>query len=249
MKVLAVIPARYHSTRLDKKLLRNISGISMIERVFRNVSESKLIDHIIIATDHEDIKVHCQSFGAEVVMTDVKHQSGTDRIAEVAHNKSDFDIVINIQGDEPLIHSEHIRDVLENFKQEEVQISTLAQEINHDQDFNNPNVVKLVKSVKNKVLYFSRSAIPFQRDKEGSFTPLKHIGVYAYRRDCLLELSMLPVSNLESIEKLEQLRWMENGYDVYAQLSPRPLIGVDTEEDLLKVEAYLQKGSIKKEGE
>ncbi len=232
MKVLAVIPARLHSTRLDNKPLVDIIGKPLIQHVYERVIACTNIDKVIIATDHIDILKVCQGFGAHVEMTKANHPSGTDRVGEVANRYTEYDVIINVQGDEPLLDPAHVNDLLDCFEDDKVEIATLAQKVISKHDFNNPNVVKLVKSINNRVLYFSRSAIPFDRDGKANYVPLKHVGLYAFRRKVLSELIRLPQSELEKTEKLEQLRWMDHGYSIHCRINNIPLLGIDTPEDL-----------------
>ncbi|MCB0509885.1 MAG: 3-deoxy-manno-octulosonate cytidylyltransferase [Bacteroidetes bacterium] len=233
MRVLGVIPARMASTRFPGKALVDIAGKSMLQRVFEQARKSPFLNEIIIATDHEDIFKAAQSFGAKVMMTSTKHQNGTERCAEVLANlNSNFDILINIQGDEPFFDPQNIESLLSCFKQEEVQIASLVKRIEREEDISNPTVVKVVFNEKMKALYFSRAAIPFDREKVGiSFH--KHIGIYAFRAEPLKDLVVLKPSRLESIENLEQLRWLENNYSIHLALTEHDSNSVDTPEDLL----------------
>jgi len=245
LKVLAVIPARLHSTRLAKKALIEISGKPLIQWVYEKAVACSAIDKVIVATDHLDIYTACQAFGAAVEMTKEEHPSGTDRVGEVAQRHDEYDLILNIQGDEPFLDPSHIDDLLACFSNENVKIATLAQEIKNIEDFDNPNVVKLVRSSYNKVLYFSRAGIPFDRDKTNGMTALKHVGIYAFRRKTLEDLIQLAESQLEKTERLEQLRWLDNGFDVYCGINNKPLLGIDTQEDLdLFRKMVLQTGRI-----
>ncbi len=179
------------------------------------------------------------------MMTRLDHESGTDRVAEVLESHSEFDLVINVQGDEPLIHADHLNAIIDLFENENVHIATLAQPIKNSNDSKDPNVVKLVKSRSNKVLYFSRASIPFVRDENIFHQAYKHLGVYAFRSATLLEIAGLSPSELEKLEKLEQLRWLQNGYDIHVALTHRDLHGVDVDSDLERVEEMLKKRWVK----
>ena len=243
MKVLAVIPARYASTRFPGKPLADIHGKPMIQHVYERAQSIPSISKTIVATDDDRIKKVVKGFGGNVAMTSANHESGTDRCAEVV-NKLDesFDIVINIQGDEPSIESIQIEQVLELFKNPRVQIGTLAKEIYSKEDFQNPNVVKVVFNQMQSALYFSRSTIPFQRDQSAPQPKyFKHIGLYAFKPDVLIEVSQLPQSELEKAESLEQLRWLDNGYSIGVGITQVENIGIDSPEDLQKL---LDKGSL-----
>jgi 3-deoxy-manno-octulosonate cytidylyltransferase (CMP-KDO synthetase) len=245
-KVIGVIPARYSSTRFPGKPLVDILGKPMIQWVYENATGSKLLDFLIVATDDERIYNVVKSFGGNVIMTPSDIQTGTDRVAYVL-NEFDADIVANIQGDEPLLTSEMIDRAIEPFlNSEKVDISTLAVKINNVDLIFNPNVVKVVFDKDKIALYFSRSPIPFCRDAKnekdwlrlGNF--YKHIGLYVYSRESLLRFVSLRRSSLEEIEKLEQLRALENGFRIKVVISESDTIGVDTPEDVEKVVAFLK---------
>jgi 3-deoxy-manno-octulosonate cytidylyltransferase (CMP-KDO synthetase) len=245
-KVIGVIPARYSSTRFPGKPLVDILGKPMIQWVYENAMGSKLLDFLIVATDDERIYNVVKSFGGNVIMTPSDIQTGTDRVAYVL-NEFDADIVANIQGDEPLLTSEMIDRAIEPFlNSEKVDISTLAVKINDVDLIFNPNVVKVVFDKDKIALYFSRSPIPFCRDAKnekdwlrlGNF--YKHIGLYVYSRESLLRFVSLRRSSLEEIEKLEQLRALENGFRIKVVISESDTIGVDTPEDVEKIVAFLK---------
>jgi 3-deoxy-manno-octulosonate cytidylyltransferase (CMP-KDO synthetase) len=245
-KVIGVIPARYSSKRFPGKPLVDILGKPMIQWVYENAMGSKLLDFLIVATDDERIYNVVKSFGGNVIMTPSDIQTGTDRVAYVL-NEFDADIVANIQGDEPLLTSEMIDRAIEPFlNSEKVDISTLAVKINDVDLIFNPNVVKVVFDKDKIALYFSRSPIPFCRDAKnekdwlrlGNF--YKHIGLYVYSRESLLRFVSLRRSSLEEIEKLEQLRALENGFRIKVVISESDTIGVDTPEDVEKVVAFLK---------
>lgn len=238
MKILGIIPARYASTRFPAKPLVSIYGKSMIQRVYQQAQKSDLLTKLVVATDDERIYNEVKSFGGEVLMTSENHKNGTERCAEVLEIlNSDFDIVINIQGDEPFFESSSIELISSCFNDKKTDIATLVKEIQYQEDLESKTVVKAVISVQNKALYFSRQAIPCVRNCE-SENPLnehtfyKHIGIYAFRTNVLKEIVKLPESKLEKAESLEQLRWLENGYNITTNLSTHDSNSVDTPEDL-----------------
>ncbi|MEP7170089.1 MAG: 3-deoxy-manno-octulosonate cytidylyltransferase [Bacteroidota bacterium] len=238
-KIIGIIPARYASTRFPGKPLAMIGDMSMIERVYRQALKSKRLDHIIVATDDVKIKKHVESFEGNVVMTSPDHQSGTDRCAEIINKeKEKWDVVINIQGDEPFIDPEQIDLLISCFEDEQIQIATLIKKISNQEDIKNPNIVKVVKDIKNQALYFSRSEIPFNKNKDGDYY-FSHIGIYGYRPDVLEKISEFNQTRLEKMESLEQLRWLENGYSIKIAISDHENISIDTPEDLEKIKALL----------
>ena len=247
MKFIAVIPARYASTRFPGKPLAILGGKTVIERVYEQVS--KVIDEVYVATDDERIRQTVEGFGGKAVMTSPDHKSGTDRIEEAVEIiGTDADVVVNVQGDEPFIHESQIRTVCECFNDEATQIATLGKPFGRtpsDIDaIENPNSPKITVSKNGYALYFSRSVIPFCRGKQReswpeSFPYLKHIGLYAYRREVLHEVTLLPQGELEKAESLEQLRWLENGYKIKVGTTDIETVGIDTPEDLAKAETIL----------
>lgn len=231
-----IIPARYASTRLPEKAMKIIKGKPVIQWVYKACSKVKDIHEVIIATDHSNIMKAAEGFGAKAMLTSTEHQSGTDRCAEVAE-QINADYIINVQGDEPFINPDHINSMINYLLvNKEVNILTLFHELPHA-EVSNPNSVKLVKDKNNKVLYFSRSPIPYERN---SFQEpfLKHVGIYAFKRETLMELSALKASALELAEGLEQLRWLENGLEIYGIQVPGTSISIDTQEDLEKARRY-----------
>lgn len=236
-KILGIIPARYASTRFPAKPLADISGKSMIQRVYERASTSKSLAKVVVATDHEKIYAHVKQFGGEACMTREDHQSGTDRCYEALSQETEqFDYVINIQGDEPFIAPEQI-DLLASCFSTEVSLATLVKQIDSSAALLNPNVVKAVLDKDGYALYFSREALPHQRGiskedwlKHGIF--YKHIGIYGYQSKALAEIVKLPVSALEKAEALEQLRWLENGYKIKTRETAIESMGIDTPEDL-----------------
>lgn len=241
MSVLAIIPARYASTRFPGKPLVDIAGKSMIRRVYDQVCNANLVTKVIVATDDNSIFDHVKSFGGEVIMTSSTHLSGTDRCAEVANALPEYEIVINVQGDEPFLSPEDVNRVVQPLlDHDELTISTLATPVNTTQTLFDPNAVKVVLNEHNRALYFSRQAIPFMRKIPQSdwlkhHRYLKHLGIYGFDRETLLNLSQLPASRLEQSESLEQLRWLESGYAIFVGITPNDSIGIDTPEDLQRL--------------
>ena len=232
MKTICVIPARYASTRLPGKPLKDICGKPMICRVFERAKLAKKISDVIVATDDERIFQAVEENSGRAVMTRADHKTGTDRLAEVAEKFPDVDVVINVQGDEPLIEGSLIDELVTEFeKDEQLQMATVATELREESDMKNPNNVKVVTDKNNDALYFSRSLIPYPRNS-GKSKVYKHIGIYAYRREFLLNYSKTEPTALEQTESLEQLRALENGYKIRVIKSDCKFIGVDTPEDL-----------------
>lgn len=241
MKAVGIIPARFNSTRFPGKPLADIKGKTMIRRVYEQAEKSDLLSAIFVATDDERIVTEVNSFSGNALMTSSKHQSGTDRCFELLEKigKDKYDIVVNIQGDEPFIHPEQIDKVIRGFKHENVQISTLGHSITDSRDLISPSLVKIVRKANGEALYFSRSPIPFVRESSNKdwtklHPYLKHIGIYAYRSKVLEEIVKLPVSALEKSESLEQLRWLENGYSIMVEITDKESFPVDYPEDLKK---------------
>ncbi len=245
MQTLGIIPSRFASTRFPGKPLVEINGKTMIQRVYLQACKAKMLSKVIIATDDERIYNHVQSFGGQVIMTNHNHQSGTDRCAEVAMFFQDMEAIVNIQGDEPFINPQQIDLVVQQLKQNTtINIATLAKKITKSAQLFSPNIVKVVFNKDNIAQYFSRSPIPFLRNvkkedwlNEGIF--YKHIGLYGYRIETLLEISKLPMSVLEKAESLEQLRWLENGYKIGIGLTDIETIGIDTPKDLEQASSSL----------
>ena len=232
MKALAIIPARLASTRLARKALRDVAGLPMVGRVYRAVAASPVLEKVIVATDSEEIMDVCRQHGWESRMTSSAHRSGTERVQEVATTDS-ADVYLNVQGDEPLTRPEHISALLAVMEDPRVQVGTLATPASAE-DIPNPNAVKVVTDLAGRALYFSRATIPHDRDR---ISPAyrKHLGVYAYRKQALDRFVSLPESSLEKAERLEQLRFLENGIPIHVGHTPYDTVGVDTEEDLQRV--------------
>ncbi|KAA6460174.1 3-deoxy-manno-octulosonate cytidylyltransferase [Acidobacteria bacterium AB60] len=241
-RIAGVIPARLGSTRLSRKVLRLIAGRPMLEWVWSAARDSGLMDPVLIATDSEEVAATCQTRGIPAVMTSPACASGSDRVREVAATLA-ADILVNIQGDEPTLTPEFFPPLLALFDRPEVQVATLAVPCPAE-EIANPNAVKVVTANDGKALYFSRARIPFDRDGAGFQGYRKHLGIYAYRRQALERFASLPTGRLEQVERLEQLRLLENGIDIYVAAAPHDTIGVDTEEDLARAEAVLlQRGA------
>jgi 3-deoxy-manno-octulosonate cytidylyltransferase (CMP-KDO synthetase) len=250
-EILGVIPARYASQRFPGKSLARIAGKSMIQHVFERAGQASYLTHLVIATDDARIADEARTFGAPVRMTRADHLSGTDRVAEVARTHP-AQVVVNIQGDEPLIDPSAIdAAVLSLLQDPDARMGTLKRRIDHPDELDNPNVVKVVTDHSGNALYFSRSPIPYLRG-DGETQHFKHIGLYVYRRDFLLGCSSLPVGPLEQAERLEQLRALENGYRIRVVETSYDSIGVDTPEDYERVSqlfpALLATGSPSRHG-
>ncbi len=242
-EIIGVIPARYESKRFPHKVLAEINGYPLIYYTFQQSKKSKLISDIIIATDSEVVFDRCRKYNLNVMMTSTKHQSGTDRVIEVM-SKTNGEIYVNIQGDEPLIKPEMIDLCIQPFlDNQDTEISTLKKRITKSEDIKNTNIVKVVTSVDDKALYFSRSPIPFNRDDISDADYYKHVGIYCYSNTALKKISQLKISNLERIEKLEQLRFLENGMKITVIETTFESIGVDTVEDLEIVRKLLNNNS------
>src|ERR1043166_2600143 len=238
MRAIAVIPARLASTRLPRKMLREIGGKPLIGVVYEAVRSSPLLSDVVIATDSEEILAVCRTHGWKSLMTSRAHRSGTERVHEVSVREA-ADVYINVQGDEPLIRSEHIAALLQVMDNPEAQVGTLMTPAAAE-DIPNPNAVKVVADLHGHALYFSRATIPFDRDRTQS-RYFKHLGLYAYRKDALDRFVSLPESALEKSERLEQLRFLENGIAIYVAETAHDSVGVDTEEDFQRVLEILQK--------
>jgi 3-deoxy-manno-octulosonate cytidylyltransferase (CMP-KDO synthetase) len=235
-KILGVIPARFASTRFPGKVLAQIAAKTMLEHVYERASLSTYLTSVIIATDDDRIRTVARSFGARVRMTRSDHLSGTDRAAEVASAEEDVEIVVNIQGDEPLISPEAIdAAILPLVHEPDLVMGTLKKRIEDPREITDPNVVKVVTNRSGDAVYFSRCAIPFAREASEGTPYFKHIGLYVYRRDFLLAYPALPVGPLETAERLEQLRALENGFSIRVVETEYESLGVDTPQDLERV--------------
>ena len=243
MNFIAIIPARYASTRFPGKPLAILGGKPVIQRVYEQVS--RVLDHVYVATDDLRIYDAVMAFGGRAVMTRADHKSGTDRICEALDKiGGQYDVVINVQGDEPFIQPSQIQTVMAAFETPETQIATLGKRFDSIAAVENPNSPKIVTDNNGFALYFSRSPIPFVRGKEkqewlSAYPFLKHIGLYAYRAEVLRQVTKLPQSSLELAESLEQLRWLQNGYKIKVGLTDVETVGIDTPADLEKAERFL----------
>lgn len=243
-QVVGVIPARLASTRLPRKVLREIAGKPMLAWVYEAAAGAGVFDRLIIATDSEEVAEVCRARGWEVRLTSAELTSGTDRVHAVAGElaredaKIESAIFVNIQGDEPLLRREHFEALLGPFSQAEVNVSTVMTPCSAV-DVSNPNAVKVVVDGRGRALYFSRAPIPWDRDGRGDVAYWKHLGLYAYRKAALDRFATQPASRLESAERLEQLRLLENGIDIYLEPVEFDTIGVDTEADLKVAEGLL----------
>ena len=240
MKIACIIPSRYASTRLPGKPLRMIAGETLVHRVYERAALAKLPDIVIVATDNEKIESEVKSFGGRVMMTAPDHPTGTDRLAEVAASLPDYDIVVNVQGDEPFINPDVIDSLAKMLaERDDLDMTTAAAPLKED-EYDDPSAVKVVVNQKGEALYFSRSLIPYPRN-EFSVPPLKHVGIYAYRRDFLLAYAGMKQTPLEKTESLEQLRALEMGYKIGVIRIDSEDIGIDTEEDLKKANRLFER--------
>ena len=243
MKFIGIIPARFASTRFPGKPLAMLGGKTVIQRVYEQATA--ILDEAYVATDDERIYQAVEQFGGRAIMTRTDHKSGTDRIEEAAEKiGTQADVIINIQGDEPFIQQSQIETLIHLFDDPTTQIGTLGKRFETIEAVQNPNSPKIVTDKRGFALYFSRSIIPYIRGKEQDewrqhFPFLKHLGLYAYRREVLREITLLPQSPLEIAESLEQLRWLENGYRIRVGLTDVETVGIDTPEDLQRAEAFL----------
>ena len=235
-KILGVIPARLDSRRLPRKVLQDIAGKPMLYWVHRNASRSPLLTGLVVATDSDEVRNFCDSAGIPVMMTG-RHPSGTDRVNEVME-RTDAGIYVNIQGDEPTLRPEQLDQLVEPLLKGQAPVSTLKTALDAEQA-RDPNNVKVVTDLSGRALYFSRHAIPFDRDGTGGARYFKHIGLYGYTREALARFHSLPQSSLERTEKLEQLRFLQNGIPIIVVETPHDTIGVDTEEDLERASAFM----------
>lgn len=247
LKFIAIIPARYASTRFPGKPLARLGGMPVIERVYRQVKG--VVEDVVVATDDERILAAVEAFGGRAVMTSDKHRSGTDRCWEAYQKQGEeYDVVINVQGDEPFIAHSQLRAIMACFEDEATDIATLVKPFTAEDGLaalENPNSPKVVLDSESRAIYFSRSVIPYLRGVEREqwlehYTFYKHIGMYAFRREALREVTSLEPSPLEMAESLEQLRWLENGYKIGVGISSIETVGIDTPEDLERAEEFLR---------
>jgi 3-deoxy-manno-octulosonate cytidylyltransferase (CMP-KDO synthetase) len=241
MKIIAVIPARYASTRFPAKLMQDLGGKTVILRTYEAAITTKLFDDVFVVTDSDIIFKEIVSNGGKAIKSIKEHESGSDRIAEVVQNL-DVDIVVNVQGDEPFIDTDPLQKVIEVFKNDlakQVDLASVMREIINEDDINNPNNVKVVVDQNGFALYFSRSVIPYPREKNVGVRYFQHIGIYAFRKQALLDFYHLPMKSLEASEKLEQLRYLEFGKRIKMVETTHVGIGIDTAEDLKKARKML----------
>lgn len=240
MKKIAFIPARYAATRFPGKLMQKISDQSIISMVYNNAREMELFDDVVVATDSDIIAEEIDRIGGKFIKSKHEHQSGSDRIAEACKNMQ-VDVVVNIQGDEPFIKKQPLEDLLKSFKDETVRVASLMQKFPDNESHENSNIVKVVCNRFNDALYFSRSVIPYKRNKSVEEVFYRHVGVYAYRKDVLLQFTEWPMGVLEKMEMLEQLRYLENGVSIRMVETNEASVGIDTPEDLKKAIAFYNK--------
>ena len=243
MKFLGVIPSRYASTRLEGKPLKDICGHTMVEWVYKRALKSKL-DSVVIATDDERIVKEVEAFGGNVILTRKDHLNGTSRIAEVCETYTDYDVIVNIQGDEPLIEPDMINSIIDSFVEDNtIPMSTLKYKLTDMSEIENSNAVKVVTDKNDFAIYFSRSVIPYPRNLNMN-NYYKHVGIYGYKREFVMEYAKMPSTPLELSESLEQLRVLENGYKIKVLETPYKIIGVDTQEELERVREHITKNNI-----
>jgi 3-deoxy-manno-octulosonate cytidylyltransferase (CMP-KDO synthetase) len=236
MKIIAVIPARYASTRFHAKLMEDLGGKTVILRTYEAAKKSNLFDDVFVVTDSDLIYKEIAFNGGKAIMSIKEHESGSDRIAEAVENM-EVDIVVNVQGDEPFIDTEALAKLIEVYKndtEKKVDLASLMSEIKDEQEINNPNNVKVVVNQNGFALYFSRSVIPYPRETNVGVSYMKHIGIYAFRKQALMDFYKLPMKSLEASEKLEQLRYLEFGKSIKMVETSHIGIGIDTKEDLEK---------------
>jgi len=238
-----MIPARYGATRFPAKLMQDLCGKPVIVHTYQRVADTNLFDQVYVVTDDDRIENAIHEVGGKVIRSQKEHNSGSDRLAE-ASKDLEVDIIVNVQGDEPFTDKENLQkviDIFANDPQQNIAVASLMERITHPDDIANPNNVKVVVNKFNEALYFSRSVIPFPRDTNTKVPYYKHIGIYAYRKDALQQFTQLPPSLLEETEKLEQLRYLENGFKIRLAVTDIPTIGIDTPEDLEKARKRLSK--------
>lgn len=245
--IIAIIPARLASTRLERKMLQDLGGKSVIQRTYEAVAQAGIFDELMIAADDREIVAHCQQFGANVMMTAIHHQSGTDRIAELAKTFDKNDIIINVQGDEPFINIAHLRVIVDLFEDEKIRIASLYSKINSQEELMQNSVVKVCLNINHDALLFSRSPIPYLRNSRDLDWTLsndyyRHIGIYGFRNETLQQITKLSPSKLELAESLEQLRWLENNYKIRLAIIENHMGGIDTMQDLIEARNKIASG-------
>lgn len=243
MKIIAVIPARYASTRFPAKLMQDLGGKTVILRTYEAAINTKLFDDVFVVTDSDIIFDQITAHGGKAIKSIKEHESGSDRIAEAVQHL-DVDIVVNVQGDEPFIDIDPLQKVIEVFKEDsarQVDLASVMREISNEDDINNPNNVKVVVDQNGFALYFSRSVIPYPREKNVGVRYFQHIGIYAFRKQAILDFYSLPMKSLEASEKLEQLRYLEFGKRIKMVETTHVGVGIDTPEDLEKARQFLKR--------
>lgn len=238
MKCVAIIPARFASTRFPGKMMAKLAGKPVIEWTYQNALKTQLFDQVLVATDSKLIYNHIEKIGGNAIMTSKDHQTGSDRIAEAASH-IDVDFIVNIQGDEPFIKKQPLEKLINCFNSDDVQIASLMQELNNQKHVNDSNYVKVVVDKNNNVMYFSRAPIPFVRDDTSNVKHYEHIGVYGFRKNTLLEFSQMKQTDLENAEKIEPIRLLENGYKIKMVITDYMGIEIDTKDDLEKAEEFI----------
>jgi 3-deoxy-manno-octulosonate cytidylyltransferase (CMP-KDO synthetase) len=238
MQKIAIIPARYAATRFPAKLMQLLGNKTVIRHTYDNTVATNLFDAVWVVTDSEIIFNEIKNNGGNVKMSKKNHESGSDRIAEAIADM-DVDIIVNVQGDEPFVQAEPLKNLLALFNNPATQVASLMENITNQEDINNPNNVKVVVDLQNNALLFSRSVIPFAREKNITIPYYKHIGIYAYKKNALMQFTTWPISPLEAAEKIECLRYLENGIGLKMQLTKKMGVGIDTPEDLIKAIAFL----------
>lgn len=236
VRIIAMIPARYEASRFPGKLMKDLAGKPVILRTYEAALQTKLFDEVYVVTDSDIIFKAIEDVGGRVIKSQKEHECGSDRLAE-ASEELDVDIIVNVQGDEPFINTESLERLIDVFHKDGNQLIDLASpmvKIANEEDIQNPNNVKVITDLQNDALYFSRSPIPFQRDKDADVIHFKHVGVYAFRKKALLDFYNSPMTPLESAEKIEAIRYLEMGKTIKMVEIDKPVIGIDTEEDLKK---------------
>ncbi|HEY1115697.1 MAG TPA: 3-deoxy-manno-octulosonate cytidylyltransferase [Chitinophagaceae bacterium] len=240
MKIIAVIPARYAATRFPGKLMQLLGGKTVIAHTYEATRGSGLFDEVLVATDSDIIAEEIGALGGSVFRSQQEHESGSDRIAEAIKDR-DVDVIVNVQGDTPFVQAEPLRKLIALFDDTSVQVASLMDVIGDEASLHDPNVVKVVVDKHNNSLLFSRSVIPFPRNSDISISHYRHIGVYAYRKDTLLQFTQWPITPLEDAEKIECLRYLENGVQLRMALTPPMGIDINTPEDLERAQAHISK--------
>lgn len=243
MKIAALIPARLGATRFPAKLLAEIKGKTVIRRTYESAFNTGLFNEVIVVTDSDEIQAEIEKYGGRVERSTGEYESGTDRIAEIA-SRLDADVFLNVQGDEPFVQKEPLQQVLEVFADETVQVASIVQVLTDPASIADPNYVKVALDLSNNAIFFSRSPIPYHRDKSVAVNYYEHIGVYAFRKPALMKFTQLPQSPLEKAEKIECLRFLENGIPMRMVITQYMGVEIDMPEDIAKAEAFMQRMGI-----